>query len=218
VWASDARDARGVTLAAAIVGWIMKNTFLTNLLVVFALGLCGLCTFQWLRETENRKEVQKLHNNIYGLQDQNMHHTNRIAKMDAQIADLTDLNKSLHGAFKQRSNEVIELRSITNSLSYSNDVLGRTLDAYTNAFAQTTNRLAEAYENIKRQNELITNVVAQRDEYVNRLNLQISNYNILVGQHNEAVRRVEELQNVIDTVQAQQEKKRQQQQQSTRSP
>ena len=38
----------------------MKTSFLTNLLVVFALGLCGLCTFQWLRETDTRQQTQTL--------------------------------------------------------------------------------------------------------------------------------------------------------------
>ena len=37
----------------------MKN-FLQNLLIFFALCLCGLVAFQWIRETDLRKDVQKL--------------------------------------------------------------------------------------------------------------------------------------------------------------
>ena len=39
----------------------MKN-FLQNLLIFFALCLCGLIAFQWVRETDLRKRLQELTN------------------------------------------------------------------------------------------------------------------------------------------------------------
>ncbi len=172
----------------------MKTSLLTNLLLAFALGLCGLCTFQWLRETRTRQETQTLLHKKFLLESTIQEHTNRIAKMDVQIADLTERSAEQGLAIKSNEIAIRLLRDATNSLGDTNEYLGRVLDAYTNAFNDTTNRLAKAYDDITKQNEVLKEVIVERDGYVLQLNEAISNRNATVKEFNDLVERVTKMQ------------------------
>jgi chromosome segregation ATPase len=169
----------------------MKTSFLTNLLIVFALGLCALCTFQWLRETESRKIIQTLHNQTYKLESEIQQHTNNIHHMDVRINDLTLLISQLENTIKTNELQIQDLRSETNSLSHSNLVYLAQIDVYTDAYSEATNRLAKAFEDIKKQNDLINEVAAQRNEFVEKLNTCITERNDIVNQYNDLVKQVE---------------------------
>src|SRR2546430_9798537 len=43
----------------------VMQKFLSNLLIFFALGLCALCAFQWVRESRLRREIAELQHTVY---------------------------------------------------------------------------------------------------------------------------------------------------------
>ncbi len=78
----------------------MKN-FLQNLLIFFALCLCALMVFQWVRETHLNKKVQDLTNTvqdkteaIQGLQSTVKRDESEIQRLDALRIDLNNKVKT----------------------------------------------------------------------------------------------------------------------------
>src|SRR5690242_1519509 len=77
------------------------KAFLQNLLIFFALSLCALISFQWVRETDLRKQVQGLTDtvhdkmeNIQGLQSNIKHDESEIVRLDGLKNALTQTVKS----------------------------------------------------------------------------------------------------------------------------
>src|SRR5215467_1833675 len=75
--------------------------FLQNLLIFFALALCALISFQWVRETDLRKSVQSLTDtvhdkmeNIQNLQASIKHDESEIQRLDGLKNQLTQTVKS----------------------------------------------------------------------------------------------------------------------------
>lgn len=184
----------------------MKTTLLTNLLIAFALGLCALCTFQWLRETETRREVQRLHDQVFQRDSSIQTHTNQIHHMDLQINELTADVAHLKSTVKTNEARIRDLTGERNELYDTNKVLTANLEAYTKAYGTLTNQLQKAYDDIRKQNEAIKEVVAQRDEFVAKLNESIEERNKVVGEYNKLVDQVKEIQDQV----AQQNAKNQQ--------
>src|SRR5215472_9101944 len=78
----------------------MKN-FLQNLLIFFALCLCGLIAFQWVRETDLRKGLQDLTNQVHdkaqavvNLEAEVRTDQNQIQRLDTQRKQLSQTIKS----------------------------------------------------------------------------------------------------------------------------
>ena len=63
----------------------MKN-FQQNLLILLALGLCGLCVVQWRGQTVQRVEIEKLNRTTYEKSSAIREYTNSIQTMDRQIS------------------------------------------------------------------------------------------------------------------------------------
>src|SRR6185369_934609 len=77
------------------------KAFLQNLLIFFALSLCALISFQWVRETDLRKQVQALTDtvhdkleNIQTLQASVKHAEGEIVRLDGIKNMLTSTVKS----------------------------------------------------------------------------------------------------------------------------
>jgi chromosome segregation ATPase len=176
----------------------MKTRLLTSLLVVLAVALCALYTYQWMRGTAQRKDIQSLNNHQLQLESEIEQHTNRIHYMDARIAELANDITRFQDISRTNENTITELRNNVSLLENSNQWLQAQLNVYTNAFNQATNQLSEAYENIKKQNALIQQVARERDEFVTKLNQSVEERNRVVAQYNELVGKVEQIQSQID--------------------
>jgi len=114
-------------------------------------------------------------------------YTNSINAMDKQIAQM-DAHIS---EFKEtvKSNNVVIL-----GLREENSRLETRVEQYSNAVDAVQAQLKVANDSIRRQNEALKGLVAERDEYVNRLNEALRERNQIVTQYNELAKRFEELQ------------------------
>ena len=72
----------------------MKN-LQANLFIVLALGLCGLCTWQWYAQTIQRTEIQTLNRMVFDRDTAIQGYTNSIATLNHQVnqmdASLTEM-------------------------------------------------------------------------------------------------------------------------------
>ena len=65
----------------------MKN-FQVNLLIVLALGLCGLCVWQWYEQTIQRDEITTMNGMIYEKNAAIQGFTNSLATLNHQVDQL----------------------------------------------------------------------------------------------------------------------------------
>jgi len=161
----------------------MKN-FLQNLLIFFALCLCGLCGFQWVRETDLRKNVQHLTDTV---QDESQAITNlqgEVRTDEAEIRRLDALKNELNDTVKSNRAEISQLTRDLQKVRIENDrnLQQIELDKQTIQAANDNVRLAN--ENIEKQKEILRTLVTNRDELLLKFNKLATNYSNLVDQWN----------------------------------
>lgn len=164
----------------------MKNP-LQSMLIFFALSLCALCTWQWYSQTVQRKEMTAIVQINVSQAEAIQSYTNTINNMDHQIAQMDVRLTELKNVVFSNNIEIIGLRQ-------KNEFLDNAVQQYSNAFVTVQAQLKQAAENIRQQNDAIKSVVAERDEYVKRLNESIKERNDVVQKYNDLVKQVEEIQ------------------------
>jgi chromosome segregation ATPase len=171
----------------------MKN-FQVILLVVLAFGLCGLCVYQWNTQTLQRTEVERLNGlvtqKVAAIQD----YTNSIANMDRQIAQMDARLTEFKAVVKSNDQVMASQRLEIGDLRLTGEYLTNEIAQYTNAVATLQSKLAEAFAGIKRQNEAISNLVVQRDEFVKKYNAEVADRNNVVSNYNQLADEVRKMQ------------------------
>ena len=153
----------------------MKN-FLQNLLIFFSLCLCALIIYQGVRETDLRKQVQKLIDEvqdkrgvIQGLEGIKRSHESEIQRLDALK---TDLNNTI------KTNQA-QILSLTKDLDKSRTLIERherQIEVYKDAI-ETANATIETQNNhITTQNEEMKKLAEERNDFVQQLNKLAGDY------------------------------------------
>jgi predicted RNase H-like nuclease (RuvC/YqgF family) len=75
-------------------------------------------------------------------------------------------------------------------LQLANENLTNTVTQYTAAVDALESKLKEAYAGVAKQNEAITNLIAQRDEFVQKLNDSVKDRNRVVAKYNDLVKEI----------------------------
>lgn len=164
----------------------MKNP-LQALLIVLAFGLCGLCTWQWYGQVKQRREMTALSQANYDQAVAIQGYTNSMNVMDKQISQMDAHITELKDTVKSNTVVIFGLREENNRLATQ-------VEQYSNAVDVLQVQIKVANESIHRQNEAMKSLVAERDEYVTRLNEALKERNQVVNQYNELAKRFEELQ------------------------
>ena len=87
----------------------MKN-FLQNLLVFFAICLCGLVAFQWHRETKLRKDAQSLTDTIQGKKQDIQNLEGTLKQTEDEVKRLDQLKTELTDTVKSNRLEILQLQ------------------------------------------------------------------------------------------------------------
>jgi chromosome segregation ATPase len=171
----------------------MKD-FLQNLLIALALCLCGMCAWQWNFQTNQRGQLEEQNRVIFQRDEAIQGFTNsmhtmdgKIAEMDQRITELTATNATNRQLLLRRDLEVFRLTSAI-------DTLTNQISQYSNAVADLQTKLKDAYDGVQKQNEAISNVVAQRDDFFKKLNDSIQERNGIVTKYNDVVNRLNQMQ------------------------
>jgi chromosome segregation ATPase len=171
----------------------MKN-FQQNLLIVLALGLCGLCVWQWYEQTVQRDEITTMNGMLYGKNAAIQGYTNSLATLNHQVnqmdASLTDL-KAVVATDEQL---VISQKADITQLQFANLNLTNQITQYKIAVDTLEAKLKDAYAGIDKQNATITNLIAQRNDLVQKYNDEVKDRNDVVAKYNELAAQVKKLQ------------------------
>ena len=160
------------------------KTFLQNLLIFFALSLCALISFQWVRETDLRKQVQGLSDtvhekleNIQNLQVTVKHDESEIVRLDGLKTALTQTVKSND---TQISLLVRAVEKATNEVERAE----RQIEVYKGALDTANENIKKQNADIKTQNEEMSKLAADRNEVVKKFNKMAADYNDLAAKWN----------------------------------
>jgi len=168
--------------------------FQENLLVVVALGLCGLCVYQWRGQTIQRSQIETLNQTVFDKSAAIQSYTNSIKVMDqqiaalgVQIAELRQSARTNETLLAEQKSEIARLQTVTEGLT--NQVA-----EYKKAGGTFEAKLKEAYDGINKQNDAIRELVAQRDEFVRKYNDSVKERNNVVAKYNELAAQIEKMQ------------------------
>jgi chromosome segregation ATPase len=171
----------------------MKN-FQVNLFIVLALGLCGLCAWQWYEQTVQRTTIQSLNRMVYDRDAAIQGCTNSLATLNHQLnqmdASLTEM-KAVATTNKQL---IISQKSQIEQLQFANENATNEIAQYKAGVDALETKLKEAYTGIDRQNAAISNLVAQRNDLVQKYNEEVKDRNNIVEKYNELAKQVEKQQ------------------------
>ena len=161
-----------------------------NLLIIVALGLCGLCVYQWYGQTLQRNEIQRLEQALYEKSAAIQWYTNSIRTMDRQIAQMDARLTELKAEAKSNSELAISQKREVNRLQGTVDGLTNQITEYKAAVEKFQAKLKEAYDGIQKQNAAIKELVAQRDEFVKKYNDEVKDRNDIVAKYNDLTTQV----------------------------
>lgn len=171
----------------------MKN-FQQNLLVVLAICLCGLCAYQWYGQTVQRSEVQKLNQQVYEKSIAIRDETNSIATLNHQISQMDVSLTGLRNTAKSNSEIIATQKMELVRLKTVNDGLTNQIAQYQEGVGTLTNKLADAYAGIEKQNAALKALAAERDDLVQKYNDEVKDRNNIVSNYNALAAQVQKMQ------------------------
>jgi chromosome segregation ATPase len=168
----------------------MKN-FQVNLLIALALGLCGLCTWQWYEQTAQRDEIQTLDRMVYDRDTAIQGYINSIATLNHQVNQMDASLTEIKAAAATNEQLVISQKTEIAQLQFANDNATNEIAQYKAGVDALESKLKDAYADIEKQNVALTNLVAQRDEFVQKYNDEVKDRNDIVAKYNDLAKQVQ---------------------------
>ena len=171
----------------------MKN-FQQNLLIILALALCGLCAWQWYEQTIQRDEIGTFNGIVYQKIADIQNDTNSIAVLNHQIEQMDARITEIKSAAATNEQLVVSQKREISRLEFNNLNLTNEVNQYKQVVETLQSKLKDAYADIGKQNGTITNLVAQRDDFVKKFNDSVKDRNDVVAKYNELVGQVQKQQ------------------------
>jgi septal ring factor EnvC (AmiA/AmiB activator) len=168
----------------------VMQKFLSSLLIFFALGLCALCAFQWVRESRLRREIAELQHTVYLKLDAIQNLEASLKQTREEVTRLDNLQIELSGIIKTNKQEIANLTKYGEKLEKEIEGYKAQLAVYKEAMDKANESIKRQNEDIKRQNEEMKQLAADR-------NAAVAKYNKVVEQYNDLVKLYEQLQEQV---------------------
>lgn len=140
-----------------------------SVLLILLLALCGLCAWQWQRETLLRGIAMDLQSALVSLQQEKADLDARVQAANAEILRLTGALSEL------RSNSVDKHEHA--ALATASETMRETLEKQRAAIHERNESLLKASGSIQQANETIKELTKERDGLAKRLNDLTAKYN-----------------------------------------
>jgi chromosome segregation ATPase len=161
----------------------MKN-FLQNLLIFFALALCALIAFQWVRETDLRKDIQKLNDTVHDKSQAIIDLEARLRHDEEEIKRLDGLKNELTATVKSNNLEIATLGKDLDKANIENQRKDKQIEVYKEALNTANENIKKQNDEMKAQNEEMKKLAEERNDIVKKFNKMATDYNDLAGKWN----------------------------------
>ena len=160
----------------------MMQKFLSNLLIFFALSLCALCAFQWVRESHLRKEIADLQQTVYLKLEAIQNLEAQLKQTKEDVTRLDNLRVELSGIINTNKEEIQNLTKYSEKLEKEIETDKAQMAVYKDAVEKANENIKRQSEDIKKQNEDMKQLAADRNATVEKYNKLVEQYNDLVKQ------------------------------------
>ena len=161
----------------------MKN-FLQNLLIFFALALCALIAFQWVRETDLRKEIKKLDDTVQDKSQAIINLEARLRHDEEEIKRLDGIKNELTATVKSNNLEIARLGKDLEKANIDNERKDKQIEVYKEALNTANQNIKKQNEEMKAQNEEMKKLAEDRNEVVKKFNKLAGDYKDLADRWN----------------------------------
>jgi chromosome segregation ATPase len=171
----------------------MKN-FQVNLLIVLALGVCGLCAWQWYEQTVQRTTIQSLNRLVYDRDAAIQGYTNSLATLNHQLNQMDASLTEMKAIAVTNEQTIVSQKARIEQLQFANENATNEIAQYKAGVDALEAKLKEAYAGIDKQNVTISNLVTQRNDLVQKYNDEVKDRNDIVEKYNELAKQLEKQQ------------------------
>lgn len=161
----------------------MKN-FLQGLLIFFALSLCGMAAFQWVRETRLRIDVQELTNKVQNRTESILSLESEVKRRDKEIQRLDELKTTYFAEVKSNTALVDVLSKDIYKATNQLNSLESSVEQYKEALKIANENVVTANDRIKKATEDIQAVAEERNEMAKKYNKMATDFNELATKWN----------------------------------
>lgn len=162
-----------------------------TLLVVLALGLCGLCAFQWVRETRLRQRVEALEGEKVQVAEEKAAAEAQGQRFQQEIQRIESERAALFRTVETNNARVVALKAEATAAKQDVDRLAKQVAALQEALDRVNSNTERANEQIARLNTDLRRLADERNKAVERFNElaarrdeELKRYNELVTQWN----------------------------------
>jgi chromosome segregation ATPase len=156
--------------------------FMVNLLVAVALGLCGLCTYQWYREAGLRNKLEDLSRDIYKRKETIVDLEGRLERSEADRFRLDKAHVELTAMIRTNAAELASVQKRLDQSEKLADQQKQAAESYKEALETANGNVKTANAEIVRQNEILKQFVDERKTLVDKYNTVVKQYEDLVKQ------------------------------------
>ena len=171
----------------------MKN-FQVNLFIVLAVGLCGLCAWQWYEQTVQRTTIQSLNRMVYDRDTAIQGYTNSLATLNHQVNQMDASLTEMKAEAVTNQQLIVSQKAQIEQLQFANENFTNEITQYKAGVNALEAKLKEAYAGIDKQDAAISNLVAQRNGLIQKYNDEVKDRNNIVTKYNDLVKQVEKQQ------------------------
>jgi chromosome segregation ATPase len=163
----------------------MMKAFLQNLLVFFALSLCALISFQWVRENETNKKIQALTDTMHEKLETIQNLQSAVKHDESEIVRLDGLKTALTQTLKSNDTQISLLVRAVEKATNEVDRVEHQFQVYKGALETANQNLKKQNDEIKTQNEEMTKLAADRNDIAKKLNKTTADFNDLAAKWNQ---------------------------------
>jgi epidermal growth factor receptor substrate 15 len=160
------------------------KAFLQNLLIFFALSLCALISFQWVRETHLRRDIQDLTNTVHDKLEAIQNLQANVKRDETEIQRLDGLKNQLTQTVKSNDVQIATLFKDVEKATNQVERQEQQIDAYKGALETANDNIKKQNDDIKRQNQEMAKMAEDRNEVVKKYNKMAADYNDLAQKWN----------------------------------
>jgi septal ring factor EnvC (AmiA/AmiB activator) len=160
------------------------KAFLQNLLIFFALSLCALISFQWVRETRMQKDIQELNNTIHDKLENIQNLQASVKRDESEIQRLDGIKNQLTQTVKSNDVQIANLGKDLEKKTFDFERAEKQIEAYKGALEAANENIKKQNDDIKRQNEDMAKLAEERNEVVKKFNKMAADYNDLATKWN----------------------------------
>lgn len=161
------------------------KAFLQNLLIFFALSLCALISFQWVRETDLNKKMQTLTDTMHDKLERIQNLESAVKHDETEIVRLDGLRTALAQTLKSNDTQISLLIRAVERATNDVDRASHQIEVYKGALETANQNIKKQNDEIKTQNDEMTRLAADRNEVVKKLNKTTADYNDLAAKWNQ---------------------------------